>query len=202
MNARFLLAFFDSVYGLALTVWVGSNLFFAFGVAPIVAQVLGPEASAKLARVLYPRYYTWGAIAGAIALPAYLGVPLSFQEFRGPVVALQSFLIVAGTLLMLYAANSLTPALDAAREAGPAGKVLHDRLHRRAVGLNLVVLGIGVILLLALVNRPAPKTAGIIEPTPLERVRSDYERMRQREAEDRPTPPGARPKPAADPGTP
>ncbi len=65
-----------------------------------------------------------------------------------------------------------------------------------------MVLAIGVILLLALVNRPAPKTAGIIEPTPLERVRSDYERMRQPRS-GRPThPPRARPKPAADPGTP
>ncbi len=69
VNARFLLAFFDSVYGLALTVWVGSNLFFAFGVAPIVAQVLGPEASAKLTRILYPRYYTWGRSPGRLPCP-------------------------------------------------------------------------------------------------------------------------------------
>ena len=194
MNARFLLAFFDSVYVLALTAWVGSNLFFSFGVVPIVVQVLSPEAGAKFVRALFPRYYTWGAIAGAIALPAYLGVPLSFQEFRGPIVAVQSLMIVAGTLIMLYAANSLTPAINAVRDAGSEGKVRFDRLHRRSVGLNVVVLALGIILLIALVNRPEPKTAGIVEPTPQERARSDYERMRLREEASRTAPaPGPRP---------
>ncbi|AGA28000.1 DUF4149 domain-containing protein [Singulisphaera acidiphila] len=199
MNARFLLAFFDSVYVLALTAWVGSNLFFSFGVAPLVFQVLSPEAGAKFVRALFPRYYTWGAIAGAIALPAYLGVPLSFQEFRGPIVALQALMIVAGTLIMLYAANSLTPAINAARDAGPTGQALFDRLHRRSVWLNVVVLAVGIILLIALVNRPEPRTAGIVEPTPLERARSEYKQMRIREEASRTTP-APRPQPTSERG--
>jgi uncharacterized membrane protein len=185
VNARFLLAFFDSVYVLALTAWVGSVLFFSFVVAPIIYQVLSPEAGAKFVRALFPRYYTWGAIAGAIALPAYLGVPLSFQEFRGPIVAVQSLMILAGTLLMLYAANSLTPAINAAGDAGPGEKPRFDRLHRRSVRLNGVVLVLGVALLIAFATRPEPKTAGIVEPTPLERVRSAYEQIRIREESSR-----------------
>ncbi|WP_406694545.1 DUF4149 domain-containing protein [Singulisphaera sp. Ch08] len=185
MNARFLLAVFDSVYVLALTAWVGSLLFFSFGVVPVIFQVLSPEAGTKLVRSLFPRSYTWGAIAGAIALPAYLGVPLSFQEFRGPIVAVQSLMIVAGTLLMLYAANSLTPAIHAALDAGPEGKARFDRLQRRSMRINLVALALGIILLIALVNRPEPKTAGIVEPTPQERARSDYEQMRAREEASR-----------------
>ena len=48
VNARFLLAFFDSVYVLALTAWVGSILFFSFGVAPIVFQVLSARGGGQV----------------------------------------------------------------------------------------------------------------------------------------------------------
>ena len=84
MSARFLLGFFDSVYVIALTAWVGSILFFSFAVAPVIFTVLGPEAGGRFVRALFPRYYAWGAIAGAVALPAYVAVPLCYPEYRGP----------------------------------------------------------------------------------------------------------------------
>ena len=90
MTPRFLLPLFDSVYLLALTAWVGSILFFSFGVAPVIFRVLGAEAGGRFVRALFPRYYAWGAVSGAIALPAYLGVPLSFPELRGPMVGVQA----------------------------------------------------------------------------------------------------------------
>ena len=70
MTAPTLLAFFNAVYLLALAAWVGSIAFFSFGVAPIVFRVLGPEAGAKFGRALFPRYYLWGSMSAAIALPA------------------------------------------------------------------------------------------------------------------------------------
>ncbi len=179
MTARFLLALFDSVYVIALTAWVGSILFFVFVVAPITFQVLEAEAGSKFVQVLFPRYYAWGAISGAVALPAAVGVPLSFPEFRGPLVAVQALAILIGILIMLYAGNSLVPSLNAARDAGPAGRARFDRLHRRSVVLNGLVLGIGLGLLVAFANRPAPRTAGIIEATPVERALRE---ARQREA--------------------
>jgi len=182
VNARFLLAVFDSAYVLALTAWVGNSLVYLFEVAPILTQELGAEPGAKFLRAFLPRYYTWGAIAGAIALPAYLGVPLSFQEYRGPVVAVQSGLILAGTLLMLYAANSLTPAMQTARAGGTESKPRLDRLERRSNWLNGVVLVLGLVLLVAFATRPAPTTAGIIELSPQERARSAYEQIQARES--------------------
>ncbi|MBV8609795.1 MAG: DUF4149 domain-containing protein, partial [Singulisphaera sp.] len=44
MTAPMLRLVFDSAYVLALTAWVGSLLFFSFGVAPIIFPVLGAEA--------------------------------------------------------------------------------------------------------------------------------------------------------------
>jgi hypothetical protein len=189
VTARFLLALFDTVYLLALTSWVGSILFFSFGVAPIVFKVLGAEAGGRFVRALFPRYYAWGATSGAIALPAAMGVPLSFPELRHPRVLIQAGVILAATLIMLYAGNSLTPAINAARDAGPPGDARFQRLHRLSVRLNALVLLMGVGLLIAFANRPVPATAGIIEPTPVERAERAAKQLRDAAAKrpaDRP----------------
>ncbi len=166
MTARSLLAFFDAAYVLALTAWVGSILFVSFGVAPIIFPVLGAESGARFVRALYARYFAWGATCGAIALPAYLGVPLSYPEYRGPLVAVQALLIIASILITFYAGNTLTPAVNDARDAGPAGLARFERLHRRWVGLNGLLLVIGLGLLIAHATRPAPRTSGIAENGP------------------------------------
>lgn len=162
MTARALLGLFDSVYVLALTAWVGSILYFSFGVAPVVFKALNPQAAAQFLRALFPRYYAWGATAGAIALPAFVGGALSFPEYRGPLVGVQAFAILLCILIMLYAGNSLTPAINTARDAGPPGAALFERLHRRSVHLNTLVLIVGCLLLIRFATRPAPRTEGIL----------------------------------------
>ncbi len=83
MSAPILLSIFDSVYVIALTAWVGSILFFSFGVAPMIFNVLGAEAGGKFVRALFPRYYLWGVTSCAVALPALVCRSLAFPEFRG-----------------------------------------------------------------------------------------------------------------------
>jgi hypothetical protein len=161
-----LLELFDSIYVLALTAWVGSILFFSFAVAPIVFRVLDPPLAAKFLRALFPRYYAWGATAGAIALPAFVAGPLCYPEYRGPLVGVQAMAILFCILVMLYAGNSLTPAINAARDAGAEGADRFERLHRRSVRLNAIVLIVGSALLIRFATRPAPTTSGIVEHRP------------------------------------
>jgi hypothetical protein len=177
VTARFLMVVFDSVYLIALTAWVGSVLFVSFGVAPIVFKVLGAEAGGRFVRALFPRYYLWGATSGAVALPSSVAVPLCFPELRGPWIGAQAFVIVAATLIMIYAGNSLTPAINAARDAGASGQDRFERLHRRSVRLNALVLLLGLGLLVAFAARPRPRTAGIIEPSPSERTAAELESL-------------------------
>lgn len=175
MQARLLLAIFDSVYVFALTAWVGSILFFSFAVAPIIFRVLGAESAAKFVRALFPRYYAWGVVTTAVALPAMVCGPLSFPELRGPMVAVQAALIAASLGIMLYCGNTLTPAINAARDEGPASADRFDRLHRRSVRLNAVALLIGTVLLVGFAVRKPPRTSGIEEMTSGERVEYDGE---------------------------
>jgi hypothetical protein len=173
VSARTLLAVFDSVYLVALTAWVGSVLFFSIGVAPILFPVLGVEAGGKFVRAFFPRYYLWGTICGALALPALVAGPLCFPEYRGPLVGVQALALLGCTLITLYAGNSLVPQINRARDEGPAGHERFVRLHRRSVWLNGLVLVVGLGLLLAFANRPGPRTSGIRELTPAERARDD-----------------------------
>jgi uncharacterized protein DUF4149 len=173
VSARFLLGFFDSVYTLALSAWMGSIMFFSFVIVPTIDSALGPEAGSRFVRALLPRYYMWGAIAGAVALPACVAAPLCFPEYRGTGVGIQAMVILTCTLIMLYAGNSLTPAMSAAHDAGPGGNEQFKRLQRRSVRLNAFVLACGLGLLIALANRPAPRTSGILELSPSERGRFD-----------------------------
>jgi hypothetical protein len=173
VSARFLLCFFDSAYVLALSAWMGSIMFFSFVIAPTIFSVLGPDAGSRFVHALFPRYYMWGAIAGAVALPACVATPLCFPEYRGTSVGIQAMVILTCTLIMLYGGNSLTPAINAARDAGPAGNAQFKRLHRRSVRLNAFVLACVLGLLIALASRPAPRTSGILELSPSERGRFD-----------------------------
>ena len=166
MTAPVLLGIFDSVYLIALTAWVGSILFFSFGVAPIIFKVLGAESGGKFVRALFPRYYLWGVICCAVALPSLICGTLSFPELRGPMVGVQAGLIIACLLIMLYCGNTLTPAINAARDGGTSTSQRFDRLHKRSVTLNVVVLLIGLGLLVAFALRKSPTTSGIKEPPP------------------------------------
>ncbi len=177
MQARLLLAIFDSVYLFALASWIGSILFFSFGVAPILFKVLDAPSAARFVRTLFPRYYAWGVVSSGIALPAYLGVPLSFPEYRGWWVGVQAMLIVASVLIFLYCGNTLTPAINTARDAGPDEATRFNQLHKRSVRLNAVVLLIGIVLLVVQATRRHPETDGIIEMTPQERLGYDSQAL-------------------------
>ena len=88
-------------------------------------------------------------------------------------VGVQALAIIFGILLMLYGANSLTPAICVAPTTRHQRTGGSSTLRRRAAGLNLLVVLVGLSLLVAFVIRPAPKTSGIVEMTPQERARYD-----------------------------
>ena len=173
MTARHLLTLFDSIYLAALSAWIGGALLFAFVVAPVLFKFAGAESQAKLLRAVYERYYIGGAIAGAVALPAFVAGPLCFREYRGAMVGVQALVIIFGIIVMFYGANSLTPAIGAVKGDGAAEQARLKQLQLRAARLDILVLVVGVSLLVAFVCRPAPKTTGILELTPQERARYD-----------------------------
>ncbi len=174
MTAAQLLSLFDFVYALSLVGWLGAILFFSFAVAPIIFSVLGAEPAARFVRALFPRYYLWIAIASVISLASFTARPLIYPELRAWSNLLTQGLLLAVILIALYCGNSLTPAINRARDAGEPEKPKFDRLHKRSVRLNVVMLFVGLFCIYAFEARSAPQTDGIVELSIEDRV--EYER--------------------------
>ena len=173
LTARHLLTLFDSVYLAALAAWIGGATFFTFALSPVLFKTVGAESARALVRAVYSRYYSGGAVSGAVALASFVAGPLCFQEYRRAMVGVQALAIIGVTLLMLYGGNALTPAIGAGDPDGVFNAVQIEHLRRREVALNVLVLLVGLSLLVAHAARPAPTTSGIIELTPRERARYD-----------------------------
>jgi len=58
---------------LAIVLWMGSVVFFRFLAAPAVFHTLDPEASSRLMRVIFPRYYLLGLCASVVLALVQLG---------------------------------------------------------------------------------------------------------------------------------
>jgi uncharacterized membrane protein len=184
MDARTLLLVFDAIFLLGMTAWLGSLLFFSFGVAPIIFRVLEPPQAARFVRALFPRYYAWGATSGVIALASFTSGVLVRPEFRGFGALVQIVLLLMGILINLYCGNVLTPQINAARDSGPDQADRFDRLHRRSVRLNGLMLLAGVVLVVLHASRPEPTGPGVTEPNPTERALRSVERW-ERQQENR-----------------
>jgi uncharacterized membrane protein len=129
------------VYLLGLACWLGGIIFFSFITAPSIftSQIPLPEAG-KVLSTIFPRYYLFGYIAGAVALALAIYF-WAVRSARTPWALTAIFLAVA-MALCLYAGMVVRPRVDAIRgvteEANPdlAKRAEFDRLHALSVRLN------------------------------------------------------------------
>ena len=95
-------------------------------------------------------------------------------------MGLQGLLIAAATLTMFYCGQTLTPAINKARDEGPSGKARFDRLHRLSVILNGIVLIMLIGLTIAHAARPPARTKGIVEMSPIERTQRELKALAEK----------------------
>ena len=183
MDSRTLLMIFDTVFLLGMAAWLGAVLFFSFGVAPIIFSVLEASQASRFVRTLFPRYYSWGATSATIALASFTSGVLVQPEYRGSWALAQILLLLSGVLVNLYCGNVLTPQINAARDAGPVEAKRFDRLHRRSVQLNSLMLFVGLVLIGCHTFRKEPEGPGVTELTPAERTQRSLERWQERRAD-------------------
>lgn len=145
------------LYLVALAVWVGSVVFFSFGVAPSVFGALPRPQAGDAIAVIFPVYYAFGGIAGALV--CLLGWLIwrrpRERGWRLGHTVLASIMLIA----TLYAALWIEPQvvkrrLELRQPAPPAdAQADFDSLHRLAVQLNALVLLGGLALLAGTARR-------------------------------------------------
>lgn len=118
----------------AVSVWLGSIVFFSFFVAPTLFRSLGKETAGIAVRAIFPKYYLLCIVCGMVLCAVHVmrGVLWYWGGMIRPSIVLFGVL----TLVSVYARQRLTPAVNAAREEGAAGKGKFDRLHSLSVRLN------------------------------------------------------------------
>lgn len=140
---------------LAAAVLLGQSVFVSFVVAPVLARTLDPEPFGRVVRTLFPAYYAVGTAVAAVGIAVTSCLAL-LHEANGTYAAVWG-LWVGVLTITLYCRLSLTPRInmlrDALKEQASGGhpnaalQASWDRLHRRSVQLNSVVLGIGMCLM-------------------------------------------------------
>jgi len=136
---------------LSMVLWTGSIVFFSFFVAPALFRVLGQEEAGKAVRSVFPRYYLLGIVCGVTLACVQLGRGVLY--YWGGMILPSLVLFILLTLVGIYARQMLTPAINAARDAGTAQKPRFDALHRRSVMLNGFVLLLLMLYLIWMAQR-------------------------------------------------
>jgi hypothetical protein len=131
---------------LSIVLWTGAIVFFSFFTAPALFRALGPVEAGKAVRTIFPRYYLLGIVCGVTLAAVQVGRGLLW--YWGGMIKPALVLFSLLTLIGLYTRQVLTPAINSARDAGPAQKPRFDSLHRRSVMINGFVL---LLLMLYLV---------------------------------------------------
>ncbi|MBS1826086.1 MAG: DUF4149 domain-containing protein [Acidobacteria bacterium] len=122
----------------AISLWLGSIVFFSFVVAPALFRSLGKETAGMAVRTIFPQYYLLGIACGLVLCGVQVARGLLW--YWGGMIRPSIVLFVLLTAVAVYARQRLTPAVDAARKEGESGKTDFDRLHRRSVQLNAFLL--------------------------------------------------------------
>ncbi|MBI3209020.1 MAG: DUF4149 domain-containing protein [Candidatus Solibacter usitatus] len=130
--------FLNFIEQLSLAVWVGAIVFFTLFTAPVLFQRLNEEDATRIIRILFPRYYLLGTVCSFLVA----GVQLArgFLWFWGGMIGLAAAMFLLLGALNLYARQVLAPAINRARDAGPAEKKRFSALHLRSVAINAFTL--------------------------------------------------------------
>jgi hypothetical protein len=133
-----------SLLMLSLSLWLGAVAFFSGGVLPALFLNLEPHEAGRIAALVFPVYFRAGLVLGLLACTAALVLARS----QGRKWKIAAGLLVAMTACQAWSALVVHPEMARIRGVdGEAGRF--QELHRLSVRLNSVVLGGGLLLLVA-----------------------------------------------------
>jgi uncharacterized membrane protein len=137
---------------LALVVWVGGIIFFAFVLAPTLFSVLpSPQMAGSVVSPALTKLHWMGLIAGGVFLACSLTSDwLRFARFKPLTAAI--VLVVPMLVLTAISQFGITPRMRELRTglASPSARDEFDRLHSWSTRLEggVLILGLGLVVLI------------------------------------------------------
>ncbi len=138
----------NAIYHLAIAFWLGGAALFTFVLTPILFKSYSRDMAGGIVGVLFPSYFYWGLICGAVAL-----ICLLLTRGRRAIIL---GLILTG-MLVITASQAFIIEPEAAElkkeipsfETTPPDHPLRVQfrlLHRISAVANLAVIGAGIVL--------------------------------------------------------
>ncbi|MEJ2039058.1 MAG: DUF4149 domain-containing protein [Desulfosarcinaceae bacterium] len=137
-------------YRLAIACWVGGTSLFTFVLAPTLFKSYNRDMAGGIVGVLFPGYFKWGLVCGAIALATIF---LSSTVKHKTVAAIIILVMLAITSVQAFviepkaaALKKAIPSFETTPQDDPL-RVQFKKLHGVSAVGNLVVIGGGIVLI-------------------------------------------------------
>ncbi|MEM9530594.1 MAG: DUF4149 domain-containing protein [Pseudomonadota bacterium] len=122
-------------------IWTGAIVFQAGIVAPTAFTTLDAASAQQFIRRLFPRLFVMSLVIGAAMLALVL-TGAAFPEHRFALTTTLAVMLALQALSLV-----LVPAINAARDSGPAGAARFKALHGASVLATIAVMFLGWALL-------------------------------------------------------
>lgn len=143
---------------LALVVWLGGIIFFAFVAAPALFHLLAPEQAGRVVSRSLSALHWMGIVSGAVFLISSV-IYDRVKYARLKAFAAANLLVAAMLVLTLISQFGITPRIRALRELRTAGNVQvsdnaeFNRLHEWSTRLEGGALVLGFVVVVATARR-------------------------------------------------
>ncbi|HEX5038404.1 MAG TPA: DUF4149 domain-containing protein [bacterium] len=142
----------NTLYVVALVVWIGGIAFFSFIAAPSIFHNLPPEFAGKAVSSIFPKYYPLGYVSGLVAFAclAIAGFKTgSWSWAKMLIIAFMTFMTVTNSLITHPKARALKEEMQTTQSQTELVhlKEVFDRIHRWSVINNGIVLVLGLIVI-------------------------------------------------------
>jgi len=144
--------YLPAVCRLAVALWVGGATLFTFVLTPTLFRSLDRDLAGTIVGVLFPGYFRWGLVCGAVALACLLLMPRPGK--LAPVIIIVAMLVITSVQAFVIepkaaALKQEIPSFVSTPEDHPLRQQF-KKLHAVSAACNLSVIGGGIALVLLL----------------------------------------------------
>jgi len=141
------------LYRLAIACWVGGAALFTFVLTPTLFKSYSRDMAGEIVGVLFPGYFKWGLICGAVALATIFMSPTAKHKMIAAIIILVMLAITAFQAFVIEpkaaALKKAIPSFESTPQDDPL-RVQFRKLHGTSAVSNLAVIAGGIVLVILL----------------------------------------------------